>query len=47
VVAALVVGGLAIGFAGQTSPAAPTLRNPSGLALDTDGTSLTAARIKF
>src|SRR5262245_27996555 len=38
VIAALVVGGLAIGFAGQPSSTAPTLRHPTGLALDTDGT---------
>src|SRR5262245_50553394 len=38
IVAALLVGALAIGSAGQPPSAAPTLLNPTGLALDADGT---------
>src|ERR1700752_3838700 len=38
VIAALVIGGLAIGFAGQPPSTAPTLHNPAGLALASDGT---------
>src|SRR5262245_23069268 len=37
-VAALVVGGLAIMFAGQPASTAPALLTPTGLALDADGT---------
>ena len=38
VVAALVVGGLAIGSDGQAPSTAPALLSPTGLALDADGT---------